>query len=260
MKEVKDLADGLGEAIKEGLDEEEGAEGQLGAARDAAPGAPEAPAGGSGPTKEAPGDGPPRPGAAAAPAPLSVDLPAEGEDEEDRRRRAKVLQGLQGEDTVFEQGFRAFDKSVDQVAAGAAGLFGNIFGAVETAAKVGVQGAAVAARTTGSVARTVATEVAQSAAAEFKEGLEDVRELHAVRAAQSNIATAARNTRQAAPQVLGAVGKTAVKVFQTANTLADKVAETVINDGDLGEEDGGEGSRQLGGGEGREHTPTATAD
>ena len=253
MREVKDLADGLGEAIKEGLDDDEdAAEGQPGTARGAAPGAPEAPAGGSGqrPAEEAPGAESPRPGGTASPVPRPADPPSEGEDEVDRERRAKVLQGLQGEDTVFEQGFRAFDKGVDQVAAGAAGLFGNIFGAVETAAKVGVQGAAVAARTTGSVARTVATEVAQSAAAEFKEGLEDVRELHAVRAAQSNIATAARNTRQAAPQVLGAVGKTAVKVFQTANTLADKVAETVINDNDLGEE-GGEASRQPGGGERR---------
>lgn len=168
----------------------------------------------------------------------------------DRMRREKILQGLQGEDTVFEQGFRAFDKGVDQVAAGAVGLFGNIFGAVEAAAKVGVQGAAVAARTTGSVARTVATEVAQSAAAELKEGLGDVCELHAVKAAQNNIATAARNTRQAAPQMLGAVGKTAVKVFQTANTLADKVAETVINDNDLGEGEenarGGEGGPRRG--------------
>ena len=233
VREVKDLADGLGEAIKEGLDEEEG---------DKSHGAAAGPGAGAAAVAARPASASSREdeGGEAPTAPPVSSAPDGGEDAAVLTQREKVLQGLQGEDTVFEQGFRAFDKGVDQVAAGAAGLFGNIFGAVETAAKVGVQGAAVAARTTGSVARTVATEVAQSAAAEFKEGLDDVRELHAVKTAQSNIATAARNTRQAAPQVLGAVGKTAVKVFQTANTLADKVAETVINDSELGEGGGRE--------------------
>ncbi|GMH37158.1 hypothetical protein BSKO_05031 [Bryopsis sp. KO-2023] len=144
----------------------------------------------------------------------------------DDRVSAQVLERLQGEDTTLEQGLKAIDDQMEQFTAGVGRALGSLWGGLGGAVKVTQN----LASKVENAARTATTEIVGT----VEEGVKDVKDLDAVKKAQSGLKAAAgvgEMLAHKAEKGLETVGRRAIALLDASpgDGIGEKEAEEAVS-------------------------------